>query len=126
MEEMKQPEEDNVASDTQANAIDELTVENQRNRADDDAAATDRFDDPTAESESLQAGSGAEKDLQQEVASMRDRLLRQTAEFQNYRRRVEQERQADVKFGQSLVLQQLLDVYDDLRRSIEAAEDAIR
>ena len=31
-----------------------------------------------------------------------------------------------MKFGQSLVLQQLLDVYDDLRRSIEAAEDAIR
>ena len=59
------------------------------------------------------------------MATLRDRVLRQTAEFQNYRRRVEQERQTDVKFGQSLVLQQLLDVYDDLRRSVEAAEDAV-
>ena len=75
MEEMKQPEEDNVTSDTQANAIDELTAEDQGDPVAEDAAATDRFDDPTAESESLQAGSGAEKDLQQEVASMRDRLL---------------------------------------------------
>ncbi len=61
-----------------------------------------------------------------EIATLRDRVLRQTAEFQNFRRRVEQERQTDVKFGQSLVLQQLLDVYDDLRRSVEAAEDAVK
>ncbi|NNE48214.1 MAG: nucleotide exchange factor GrpE [Rhodothermales bacterium] len=61
-----------------------------------------------------------------EVSVLKDRLLRQAAEFQNYRRRVEQERQSDVKFGQSLVIQQLLDVYDDLRRSIEAAEETAR
>ncbi len=61
-----------------------------------------------------------------EISVLKDRLLRQAAEFQNYRRRVEQERQSDVKFGQSLVIQQLLDVYDDLRRSIEAAEETAR
>jgi len=72
------------------------------------------------------------EDVQQELAPsdeisvLKDRLLRQAAEFQNYRRRVEQERQSDVKFGQSLVIQQLLDVYDDLRRSIEAAKETAR
>ncbi len=60
----------------------------------------------------------------EESRTLRDRLLRQAAEFQNFRRRVEQERKQDVKFGQSLVLQELLDVLDDLRRSIEAATDA--
>ncbi len=63
-------------------------------------------------------------ELEEEVSSLRERLLRQAAEFQNFRKRVDQERKSDVKFGQSLVLQQFLDVYDDLRRSLEAARDA--
>ena len=75
--------------------------------------------DTEASDESLDA-------LTKEVSTLRDRVLRQTAEFQNYRRRVEQERQSDVKFGQGMVLQQLLDVYDDLRRSVEAAEEAVQ
>jgi len=81
--------------------------------------------DAAAEAEEAPLPADRMDDLGTEVASLRDRLLRQAAEFQNYRRRVEQERQLDVKFGQALVLQQLLDVYDDLRRSIEAAEDAV-
>ncbi len=63
-------------------------------------------------------------ELEEEVSALRERLLRQAAEFQNFRKRVAQERKSDVKFGQSLVLQQFLDVYDDLRRSIEAAREA--
>lgn len=61
---------------------------------------------------------------EEELRTVRDRLLRQAAEFQNFRRRVEQERKQDVKFGQSIVLQELLDVFDDLRRSVEAATEA--
>ena len=51
-----------------------------------------------------------------------ERLLRQAAEFQNYRRRTEQEKAQMVLFGKSMVIQQLLDVFDDFHRSIEAAE----
>jgi len=62
--------------------------------------------------------------IEEELRSVQDRLLRQAAEFQNFRRRVEQERKNDLKFGQSLVLREMLDVYDDLRRSLEAAAEA--
>ncbi|MBT8399014.1 MAG: nucleotide exchange factor GrpE [Rhodothermia bacterium] len=77
-----------------------------------------------SEGASANAASDEEVSTDEELRTLRDRLLRQAAEFQNFRRRVEQERKQDVKFGQSIVLQELLDVFDDLRRSVEAATDA--
>lgn len=59
-----------------------------------------------------------------EVAFLRDRLLRQAAEFQNYRRRTEQEKARMMEFGKAAVVQELLDVVDDFERSIEAAHSA--
>ena len=112
----KGPEENSVSSDPQTEVQDEQHPEHTGGAVhEDDLSEVDKG--ATAEA--------ADNGLEKEVMTLKDRLLRQTAEFQNYRRRVEQERQSDVKFGQSLVLQQLLDVYDDLRRSIEAAEDAV-
>ena len=40
-------------------------------------------------------------------------LMRQVAEFQNYRRRTEQEKAQMVSFGKAMVVQQLLNVIDD-------------
>ena len=60
--------------------------------------------------------------LEQELAQTKDRLLRQMAEFQNFRRRMERERDQQFQFGQTKVLRPLLDVLDDFRRSLEAAE----
>jgi molecular chaperone GrpE len=111
--EPRTPEEQHVSSEMQTETVEEQTA---------GEAVGSGVDDSRA-SEGSEVVPGDE--LEQEVAILKDRLLRQAAEFQNYRRRVEQERQSDVKFGQSLVLQQLLDVYDDLRRSIEAAEAAV-
>ncbi len=124
MEQSTQHEE-NVESDTRTDTVDNIPVDEEVVFESDDRTESEQAEATSSESDG-QRSEGETGDLQQEVASLRDRLLRQAAEFQNYRRRVEQERQADVKFGQSLVLQQLLDVYDDLRRSIEAAEDAVR
>lgn len=61
--------------------------------------------------------------LQDELAQVTDQMKRQAAEFQNYRRRTETEKQQMVAFGKSLVLQQLLDVFDDLQRSVVAAQE---
>ena len=60
--------------------------------------------------------------LEAEAATLRDQVMRQAAEFQNYRRRTEQEKEQMMDFGKLLVVQQLLDVLDDFRRSLDAAE----
>jgi molecular chaperone GrpE len=62
--------------------------------------------------------------LQAELKVKQDQLLRQAAEFQNYRRRTEQEKTRLIEYGRSQVVQQLLDVVDDFRRSLEAADQA--
>jgi molecular chaperone GrpE len=67
---------------------------------------------------------GALEQLRLDVASLNDQLLRRAAEFQNYRRRVEMQRADDERAARAATLAPLLDVFDDLRRSIDAARRA--
>ena len=52
----------------------------------------------------------------------KDQLLRQAAEFQNYRRRIEKERAEWVRRGQIQVIEPMLAVLDDFRRSLDMLE----
>lgn len=51
-----------------------------------------------------------------------DRLLRQQAEFENMRKRLERDRQEFQKFAHEDIIVDLLGILDDLERSVEAAE----
>ena len=62
--------------------------------------------------------------LKEELGQNTDQLKRQAAEFQNYRRRTEQEKASSVSLGKSLVIQNILDVIDDFERSLEATTKA--
>lgn len=62
------------------------------------------------------------EELESELSKTRDQLLRQAAEFKNYRRRVDKEKGSLLQLGQSQVVQQMLDVLDDFRRALESAE----
>ncbi len=59
-----------------------------------------------------------------QVKELEDQLLRRVAEFQNYRRRTETELSQAAERGRGEVVTQMLDVLDDLRRSLDAAEEA--
>jgi len=75
-----------------------------------------------------------EKDLQQEVPasaqqtpedeSSKQQLLRITADFANYRRRMEKERIEWTHAGQMGVIKAMLPVFDDIERAFKAAETA--
>lgn len=60
----------------------------------------------------------------EEVQRLQDRLLRLTAEYDNYRRRSIADREEAVRHGRRAVLVPILDVYDDLTRSLDAARRA--
>jgi molecular chaperone GrpE len=62
--------------------------------------------------------------LAAEVKSLQDQLLRRAAEFQNYRRRTESELAVARTQGRGEAVETMLDVYDDLKRSLDAAEVA--
>lgn len=75
----------------------------------------DDFADPMA------ADVAAADSPRDEVDDLRDQLLRRAAEFQNYRRRQENDRAEAERQGRTAVLLPALEVYDDLRRSLDAA-----
>ncbi|MEM1055910.1 MAG: nucleotide exchange factor GrpE [Bacteroidota bacterium] len=60
--------------------------------------------------------------LRAENADLHDQLLRRAAEFQNFRRRQEQQRALNEGYARDALLAPFLDVYDDLRRSLDAAQ----
>ncbi|HYE96579.1 MAG TPA: nucleotide exchange factor GrpE [Rubricoccaceae bacterium] len=62
--------------------------------------------------------------LRTEVAGLQDQLLRRAADFQNYRRRTDQELGEARERGRGEVVTELLDVLDDLQRTLEAAREA--
>ena len=59
--------------------------------------------------------------LRAENADLQDQLLRRAAEFQNFRRRNEQARMVNETRARDAVVLPFLEVYDDLRRSLDAA-----
>jgi molecular chaperone GrpE len=97
-------------------------AENQYQPAD-APAATDPSDAPTA---SEPAVSPELAKLKSERDEIYDRLLRKTAEFDNYRRRIERERREHADQSVIDLLQQLLAVVDDfdLALQVEAGDAA--
>ena len=58
--------------------------------------------------------------LEAEVASLKDQLLRQMAEVENTRRRAQRDREDASKFAVSSFAKELVSVADNLRRALEA------
>jgi molecular chaperone GrpE len=59
-------------------------------------------------------------DLQRERDELKDLLLRKSAEFDNYRKRVERDRQASSEAAAASMLEELLPLVDDLERALKA------
>jgi len=73
-------------------------------------------------SETAGATAAAESagDLQRQVAGLTDRLLRTTAEFDNFRKRTERERQTLSEAVAGDLIEELLPLLDDLERALKA------
>lgn len=61
--------------------------------------------------------------LEAEIARMRDALLRKQAEFDNYRKRVEKERQEFAAYAAAELIREILPVVDNLERALSARGD---
>ena len=62
--------------------------------------------------------------LEIEVQQARDLLRRKQAEFENYRKRVEREREGVVAYAAAELVKELLPVLDNLERALDASEGA--
>jgi molecular chaperone GrpE len=67
-----------------------------------------------------EAAAAVDNPLQQERDELQDRLLRTTAEFDNYRKRTDRERRDLSDFITTDILRELLPIVDDLERALAA------
>jgi molecular chaperone GrpE len=68
-------------------------------------------------------------ELENQVADLKDRLLRKAAEFENYKRRTENDQLNLIKYAAESFIIKLLPVIDDFERSldhIDSANDALK
>jgi len=81
--------------------------------------AAQEAEEPTAEDEELDA-------LRAERDELKDRLLRTLAESENVRKRAERDRREAEQYGGSKLSRDLLPVFDNLRRALDAAGEESR
>jgi len=76
--------------------------------------------------EVVHPGEAAESALHMaEAENSKQQLLRVTADFANYRRRMEKERTEWIATGQGAVIKAVLPVFDDIERALEEAKKAV-
>jgi molecular chaperone GrpE len=61
-------------------------------------------------------------ELEAKVADLSDQLLRKTADFDNYRKRMNQEKQKAIEYANESLLLDIIPIIDDFERAILAAE----
>lgn len=74
--------------------------------------------------ENIKEQTEATKELETQLAAEKDRALRLTAEFENYKKRKQREIDDFKKFANETVFRQFLTVVDNLERAIVSAEES--
>jgi len=77
-------------------------------------------DDPGADGESADL-SAKLAELEAQFAETREQLLRKAADFENFRKRMNQEKQKAIEFANESLLLDLIPVIDDFERAIQSA-----
>lgn len=82
-------------------------------------------DQDASQNENVQGStSGAELEAaRNEIAQLRDQLLRRAAEFENFKRRTRDEKDQLMKYGSEGVILSLLTVIDDFERSLASGKE---
>lgn len=81
----------------------------------------DPVETPDPPADEVSAAAGAEvSDAERQRDEYKDLLLRKTAEFENYRKRIDRERATLVETAAAGVLEELLPLVDDLERALDA------
>src|SRR6188508_3685389 len=87
----------------------------------DERLETPAAEDPAADAPQEQAkGTADVEQLQKQRDEYYDRLLRKTAEFDNYRKRIERERVQLSEAAAADLLEELLPLVDDMERALKA------
>ena len=119
-QEVKNPDE------TMEEAVEE-TMEAQTGDAEDTADATETTEAEAAEGTKEGKGLFKKKEKKdkrdEQIAELNDKVLRQMAEFENFRKRTEKEKAAMFEIGAKSIVEKLLPVIDNFERGLSAVSE---
>jgi molecular chaperone GrpE len=87
-----------------------------------DPADVERMEEEGASTQAVDPDPGLADviaELRKERDTLQDRLLRQVAEFDNYRKRIDRERRESSEYAAADVLQDILPILDDFERALQ-------
>lgn len=102
---MKKSKKDKMKKDENL----DVEIENEKTQGEEESI-------PETESENLEERVA---ELEEKNGELNDRLLRRAAEFENYKRRTDNEKTALFKYAAEPFILKVLPIYDDLKRSME-------
>lgn len=128
MSEAQASDTEHVEATTEAEDVMEEAVEE---TCEECQGAEDSADSTDAEADE-KAGKGASKWLKkagkdkEKIAELEDRVMRQMAEFENFRRRTDKEKQAMFETGAKSVIEKILPVIDNFERGLSTISEEER
>ncbi|MDR0494297.1 MAG: nucleotide exchange factor GrpE [Treponema sp.] len=87
----------------------------------------DSAEDAETKGESCPDAAQADKkiaELEVQLAETRDQLLRKAADFENFRKRMNQEKQNAIEFANQTLLLDIIPIIDDFERAIQSAQNS--
>ena len=95
-----------------------------KNSVEPNDAANEKTEDPTEEIKIESAEEKVEEikkiiELEDKIKSLQDTLLRKAADFENYKRRTENDQLNLLKYAAESFILKVLPIYDDLNRSVQ-------
>jgi len=100
------------------NPVENQTDQDVSEQSEEKAAETDgKADKPLTPEEKI-------AELEAQLAETRDQLLRKAADFENFRKRMNQEKQNAIEFANQTLLLDIIPVIDDFERAIQSGEKA--
>ena len=124
-------EEKEAVNETEQASSEQADAASQTDSADSTEVKTEGESAETESETSAEGEAKGEKtpeeritELEKENADLKDQLLRRAADFDNYRKRMMQEKQDAFDYGNANLLKDLLDSLDNFDRTLEASKDA--
>lgn len=105
---------------SQEEKADEVVSEADKVESGEEAGA-EATSDEAGEDDNQEAGEEAASAESEKIQALNDRILRQLAEFDNYRKRTTKEKSEMYDMGVMGIVEKLLPVIDNLERALEAA-----
>ncbi len=120
IENQKQTEE--VNQEIKNQSVDQPAEENINSKPE-EQIVEEKGEEEISEMEKLQNEINALKD---EVSTWKDKFLRKMAEFDNYKKRVDQDQIQLIKYANEKLIKDLLPVIDDFERSLTFSKDELK